>query len=50
VNDNSIGGELAPGQVTRGWLGFQIPIDAGNLSLVFDPGLITTGQVIIDLP
>lgn len=43
------GGELAPGERTRGSIGFQIPVEAKGLQLVFDNSIFGTGKVFVDL-
>ena len=42
--------ELAPGEMVRGQIGFQVPVDARGLLFVFDPELIGYGKAFIALP
>jgi hypothetical protein len=47
--DTDVDGELAPGENVRGFVGFQVPQEAGPLIFVFEPGLLTTGKVFVEL-
>jgi hypothetical protein len=47
--DTNIDVELSPNENVRGFVGFQVPLDPGPLTFVFEPGLFTTGKVFIEL-
>ena len=42
-------GEVSPGERVRGWVGFQVPQDAGGLRFIFDPSLLNSGKVVVAL-
>ncbi len=48
--ESSVDGELAPGETKRGQVGFQVPLDASNLSFVFDPGPFIDDKAVVTLP
>ena len=49
IQGGSPDGELAAGEKIRGKIGFQVPEDASGLVFVFDPNLLGSGKVFIDL-
>lgn len=49
IKEGSPDGELAAGEKIRGKIGFQVPEDASGLVFVFEPNLLGTGKVFIDL-
>ena len=49
ITEGSPDGELAAGEKIRGKIGFQVPEDASGLVFVFEPNLLGTGKVFIDL-
>ena len=50
ANGSSIDGEVAPGEMVRGQIGFQIPESVLGLIFVFDADVWGTGKVFIALP
>jgi hypothetical protein len=43
-------GELAPGEVLRGQIGYQVPADASGLVFIFDASVFGSGRVRVSLP
>lgn len=50
ADGSSIDGEIAPGEMVRGQIGFEIPKSVAGLVFVFDADVWGTGKVFIDLP
>jgi hypothetical protein len=42
-------GEIAAGEKIRGQVGFEVPADAEELTLVFDVNVFTTGKIFVDI-
>lgn len=42
-------GEISPGEKIRGWVGYQVPIEAGGLVFVFDANVFGGGKVFVTL-
>lgn len=42
-------GELAAGDTNRGWIGFEVPDDAGGLKFVFDADVFGEGRITWEL-
>jgi hypothetical protein len=47
--ENSIDGEISPGERVRGKAGFQVPTDASGLVFVFDADIFGSGKVFVEL-